>query len=120
MHHELRSPDDARAFLLQGLHLQRLLPVRADSVRPALEWALEIASAGQPLPPVGFVADLGFTALGKDRQSRQGGEDAGLAHGLLRAYEDRNLAPTEEPTAATARSASTMSSAWRCSFSMAS
>src|SRR5206468_12806124 len=47
MHHELRSPDDARAFLLQGLHLQRLLPVRADSVRPALEWALEIASAGQ-------------------------------------------------------------------------
>src|SRR5439155_17612165 len=91
MHHELRSPDDARAFLLQGLHLQRLLPVRADSVRPALEWAMEIASAGQPLPPVGFVADLGFTALGKDRQSRQGGEDAGLAHGLLRAYEDHVL-----------------------------
>jgi hypothetical protein len=29
-------------------------------------------------------------------------------------------APTEEPTAATAGSASTMSSAWRCSFSMES
>src|SRR5207247_1017676 len=91
MHHELRSPDDARAFLLQGLHLQRLLPVRADTVRPALEWALEIAAAGQPLPPVGFVADLGFTALGQDRETRQAGEETALGPGLLRAYEDHVL-----------------------------
>ena len=71
MHHELRSPDDARAFLVQGLHLQRLRPARPDTVRPALEWALEIAADGQPLPPVGFVADLGFAALGQDRETRQ-------------------------------------------------
>src|SRR5437660_7488673 len=91
MHHELRSPDDARTFLLQGLHLQRLLPVRVDGVRPALEWALEIAAAGHPLPPIGFVADLGFTALGQVRQTGQAGEEATLAPGLLRAYEDHVL-----------------------------
>src|SRR5262249_29953784 len=88
---ELRSPDDARTFLLQGLRLQRLLSVRAETVRQALEWALEIAAAGQPLPPVGFVADLGFTALGQVRQTGQAGEEALLAPGLLRAYEDHVL-----------------------------
>src|SRR5688500_17819901 len=58
MIHELRDQDDARRFLLQGLWLQRVVPVRrAGGVGPVLEWALEVASEGGPLPPVGFVAD---------------------------------------------------------------
>jgi hypothetical protein len=88
---ELRSSDDARGFVLQGLHLQRLLPVRAETVRTGLEWALEIAAAAQPLPPVGFVADLGFTALGRDREGRHIGELVPWPPGLARAYEDHVL-----------------------------
>src|SRR5262245_31240037 len=48
---ELRN-EDARHYLLQGLRLQRVRRPAADSVRIALEWCLEIASAGDPLPPV--------------------------------------------------------------------
>src|SRR5437763_11268629 len=87
---ELRDPDEARKFLLQGLWLQRAVPPAAGTVRPALEWALEVASAGNPLPPVGFVADVGLVAFGQDREARP--RDAlpvpGLASGLARTYED--------------------------------
>jgi hypothetical protein len=91
---ELRSPDDARAFVLQGLHLQRLLPPSPETVRPILEWGLEIASAGQVLPPLGFVADVGHTVFGEERVLRQGRQEstlAGLPPGLVRAYEDHVL-----------------------------
>src|SRR5207244_4276328 len=60
-------------------------------VRPALEWSLEIAASGQPLPPVGFVADLGLILFGDDRTSRPHREAPnvpGLPVGLSRAYED--------------------------------
>jgi hypothetical protein len=91
---ELRSPDDARAFVLQGLHLQRLLPPRPETVRPILEWALEIASSGQPLPALGFVADVGNAVFGLERvpgRRRQDSAARGLAPGLVRAYEDHVL-----------------------------
>src|SRR5438270_623657 len=48
---ELRDPDEARRFLFQGLWLQRSVPPAAATVRPTLERAWEIASAGHPLPP---------------------------------------------------------------------
>ena len=92
--YELRDPVAARKFILQGLWWQRALPPRPATVRQALEWALEVASQGQPLPPLGFLADLGHIALGLDA------EDAGprdllgmvpLPVNLLRTYEDHVL-----------------------------
>lgn len=101
--HTLRDLDDARTFLQQGLWLQRVQPPTPATVRPALEWALEAASAGQPLPPVGFVADLGHVAFGLDwaphaagLRSQPGGPPDAVSlphwpHGLSRAYEDHVL-----------------------------
>jgi len=91
---ELRDPDSARLFLCQGLWLQRARPVSAVTVRPALEWALEIAAAGQPLPPVGFVADVAHLAFVADWESRSKRDllpPPGWPAGLLRAYEDHVL-----------------------------
>jgi hypothetical protein len=90
---ELRDLDKARNFILQSLWLQRAIaPPRPALVRTALEWALEIASSGEPLPPVGFVADLGVAAFGMDRGERRH-PDSSLpisdsAKRLLIRYED--------------------------------
>jgi hypothetical protein len=92
--HELRNLDEARDFILQGLWLQRVVrKPTPDLVRPALEWALEIASEGQPLPPIGFVADLGNITFGLDRgrQSKEAIEVPGWPHNLLQSYEDSLL-----------------------------
>ncbi len=90
---ELRNLDAAREYLLQGLWLQRVVQPTAALVRPALEWALEIASGGQPLPPVGFVADLGNVVYGLDRgrQAKEHPEVPGWPHALARSYEDHLL-----------------------------
>src|SRR5947209_5271947 len=88
---ELRDLDQARRFLVQGLWLQRVVPPVPDTVKPVLDWALEAAGQGLPLPPLGFLADLGHTAFRLDLESRPGREAAlveGLPHPLLRAYED--------------------------------
>jgi hypothetical protein len=87
---ELRDLDSARMYVVQGLWLQRLLPPAAATVRPALEWALEVASAGQPLPPVGFVADLGHAAFQLDevRTDRREQPIPGFPSALARTYED--------------------------------
>src|SRR6516225_5123045 len=58
-HYEIRDLEQARRFVLQGLWWQRVVPPSAGRVREVLEWAKEVASAGQPLPPVGFLADVG-------------------------------------------------------------
>jgi hypothetical protein len=94
MEYELRDPSEARAFLLEGLWWQRAVAVTAATVRPALEWAMEAASGGQPLPPVGFLADLGHVALGLDleaRGSRSGVVAPSVPVNLLRTYEDHVL-----------------------------
>jgi hypothetical protein len=91
---ELRDPNIASSFLCQGLWLQRARPVSAATVRPALEWALEVASEGHPLPPIGFVADVGQLNLAADWESRPGrGTPAppNWPAGLLRSYEDHVL-----------------------------
>ncbi len=88
---ELRDPDSARQFVTQGLWLQRARPPAADTVRPALEWTLELAASGQPLPPTGFVADIGSLLFGVERDTRTGPalpSFPGLPDGLLRGYED--------------------------------
>src|SRR6266511_2270759 len=88
----LRKSDDARQFLLQGLCLQRVLP--RTTFKEPLEWALELAAAGQPLPPLCLVADLGHLALGLDAAAHDG-RDAlaipGVPNELVRRYEDHVL-----------------------------
>ncbi|VTR96093.1 Uncharacterized protein OS=Isosphaera pallida (strain ATCC 43644 / DSM 9630 / IS1B) GN=Isop_0539 PE=4 SV=1 [Gemmata massiliana] len=90
---ELRDLDAARRYILDGLLLQRALKPTAKTVRPALEWAMEIASSGHPLPPIGFVADVGNVALGVDAEQRV--RDAhpvpGWPPALGRSYEDHVL-----------------------------
>jgi hypothetical protein len=90
---ELRDLNEARNYILQGLWLQRGVKPTPALIRPALEWALEISSAGQPLPPVGFVADLGNLVYGFDRghQSKEPAEIPGWPHTLARSYEDHLL-----------------------------
>lgn len=61
---ELRDLDDARRYVLQGLWLGRVARPQAASVAPVLGWVNAIIGNGDPLPPVGFVADLGHIAFG--------------------------------------------------------
>src|SRR5271165_394043 len=91
---ELRDLDQAKRFLLEGVWLQRVLQPSAATLRPGLEWALEVASSGQPLPPIGFITDVGHIAFGLDHGTRVGREvpgGVGLPAGLTRTYEDHLL-----------------------------
>jgi hypothetical protein len=91
---DLRDLDQARRFVLQGVRLQHVLPASPASLGRALEWALELAAEGHPLPPPGFVADLGHSAFGLDqeaRRDRHGPPGPGLPPQLARAYEDQVL-----------------------------
>ena len=84
---ELRDPTDARRFLTQGLWWQRIVPVRAEHVAGILDWALAIASEGEPLPPLGFVADLGHMIFRATTNIAADDAHLGLPS-LTRAYED--------------------------------
>lgn len=89
---ELRDLDEARRYVLQGLWLQRVVRPAGPRVKPVLEWALEILSNGHPLPPVGFVADLGHVAFGHDPSAAK--EPPHVPHwpaALARSYEDHLL-----------------------------
>ena len=84
--HNLRDSEEAQQILQQGLWLQRVQIPAAATVRPALRWSLELVSSGQPLPPIGFVVDLGHAALGTDWESRENRDMPplpGLPPGLL-------------------------------------
>ena len=86
----LRDADVARRFCCKDFVFRRAAPVAAN-VGPALEWCQQIAGEGHPLPPIGFVADIGNIALGLDREKRQRKQQVeipGLPHGLIRSYED--------------------------------
>jgi hypothetical protein len=94
--YELRDLRETRLFLLQGLWLQRVLPPTAETLRPALDWGLELAQEGHPLPPIGVVADMGHLAFGLDweAQARARSERVavpGLPPTLMRTYEDHVL-----------------------------
>jgi hypothetical protein len=68
---EIRNLDTARRFVVEGFHLQRAVKPSAATVRTALEWAMEVASGDQPLPPVGFVADVGHVLLDTDAEQQR-------------------------------------------------
>src|SRR5262249_35695996 len=90
----IRDSADARRFLVQGLWWQRVLPPRAQTVRPILDWVKEVAACGQPLPPVGFLADLGHVIFGEDWEARAGRDAVTLPNlpiNLVRTYEDHVL-----------------------------
>lgn len=92
--YELRDLDEARQFLLQGLWWQRIISPAKGHVKEVLEWAMEIASSGNPLPPIGFVADLGHVAFGLDwegRDNRQAVAIPSLPINQVRTYEDHVL-----------------------------
>ncbi|MGE3806209.1 MAG: hypothetical protein AB7K24_16180 [Gemmataceae bacterium] len=91
---ELRDPEEARRFVEEGLWLARASGPHASGVRPALEWALEVASIGLPLPPLGFLADLGTILYVPNPVGRAGKENIelpGVPAGLIRTYEDHVL-----------------------------
>jgi hypothetical protein len=90
----IRDSNEARRFLVQGLWWQRVLPPRVATVRPILEWVKELAAGGQPLPPPGFVADLGHVAFGEDWEGRSGRDPVSVPNlpiNLVRTYEDHVL-----------------------------
>ncbi|MCE9532702.1 MAG: hypothetical protein K8T89_16520 [Planctomycetes bacterium] len=87
----LRDPEQARFYLLQGLWLQRAVFPNTTTLSTVLRWALFIADAGMPVPPTGFIADVGHTALGKDRGQRKSVTIPGWPPGLERSYEDHVL-----------------------------
>ncbi len=92
--HVIRDSFEARRLLVGGLWWQRVTPPTAATVRAVLTWVKEAASAGQALPPIGFVADLGHVALGEDWESRSGREMVSVPHlpiNLIRTYEDHVL-----------------------------
>ena len=88
---ELRDLDEARTFVLQSLWLQRVTLPTEKTVEPALSWAMEIINGGQPLPGLGFLADLGQFAFATDSIFSNRQEFpviSGLPQGLMRTYED--------------------------------
>src|SRR6476646_4294429 len=90
---ELLDLDAARRFILEGLWLQRATRPAAKNLRPALEWAMKIAEEGDPLPPIGFVADVGNVAFGVDADQRmkEAQPVPGWPPALARSYEDHVL-----------------------------
>lgn len=89
--HLLRDGTEARQFLVQGLWWQRVLVPTALTVRPILNWAKELLGGGVPIPPLGFLADLGHVALGEDWDQRPTGEPLvvpQLPMNVMRTYED--------------------------------
>lgn len=92
--HIIRDSFDARRFLAQGLWWQRVHAPTAATVRTVLGWVKEMASVGQPLPPIGFVADLGHVAFGEDWDGRSGREGVSVPNlpiNVVRTYEDHVL-----------------------------
>lgn len=96
MTQELRDPDSVRAYLLTSLWLQRVLEPRSENVATILGWAHAWTSEGDPLPPLGLVADIAHLALGLDAgedTSRRGewSTRLGIDPGLIRSYDDSVL-----------------------------
>lgn len=88
---ELRDVDEARRWVRQGLWLQRLELVTPAGVPAALRWALAVAANGDPLPPVGFVADLGRLLFGSPGRRPPPSNPPGWLPALGQNYEDHLL-----------------------------
>ncbi len=95
---ELRNSALARRFVLEGILLQSIQPPAAEAVPAVLDWYLEAAVEGFPLPPIGVVADVGHLVFGQELPAEhaalpedQNPSSSGSVHwprALLRQYED--------------------------------
>jgi hypothetical protein len=89
--HDFHHHAEIRQFLAQGFWLQRIAAPKAVGVANALRWARRLASEGEPVPPIGFIADVGHLVFGTESGARTFGaglEVPGWPPGLARAYED--------------------------------
>lgn len=104
---EIRDPDEARRFLSQSLWLQSVASPSTESTAKALAWTLELASGGEPIPPIGVIADIGNLLLARGGTTSYSDPRAiqlqGWPAGLTRRYEDQVLGKLEtDPTMARA------------------
>jgi len=90
---EVRDLEEARRFVAEGLWLLRAVRPTVTTVKAALEWSMEVAASGHPMPPVGFIGDVGHIALGADAEHRakEAAAIPGLPPALARQYEDHVL-----------------------------
>ena len=88
--YEIRDPDEAKQHLLLGLLLARNAQISPQSVTDTLKWAMEIVAEGSPLPPLGFVGDVGGLAMGSLRASAHSNVpvQADLNPAVARKYDD--------------------------------
>jgi hypothetical protein len=86
---ELRDTAEARRYLVECLWWQRIRPVGAEQVPAILEWAFAIVAEGEPLPPLGFLADVGHLIFRANAGVAALSID--LPSTLVRAYEDHVL-----------------------------
>jgi len=106
---EIRDADESRRFVAQGLWFQRVFAPRAGAVEGILGWSMEAAAGGEPIFPVGVVADLGHLILEPEHAGQA--ERArvvvpGWPPGRSRAYDDLVLGKLEtDPTVARASDA---------------
>jgi len=87
---ELHDSEMARRYVLQSICRQTVLSPSVETVTTILEWGLELAALGEPLPPLGFIADVGHLVYGTALQGRSHEALAvpGWPSGLARTYED--------------------------------
>jgi hypothetical protein len=88
--YEIRDPVEARQHVLQSLWLSRIVPPTQNNVPLTLRWCRQILRDGSPLPPIGFVADMGNIAIGaiRDHTGSEEFQGAGANKVLARRYDD--------------------------------
>ena len=52
--------------------MQRVRRPASSGVQRVMHWAMEIAGSGSPLPPLGFIADVGHLVLGEEDEPNAG------------------------------------------------
>jgi hypothetical protein len=90
--YEFRNLDEGRRWAVQSLWQMHAAQPSAETLAAAVDGALQMITAGAPLPPLSLVADVGRIVLGGAGapvpQRERGGAAAGLEPGLVREYED--------------------------------
>lgn len=86
---EIRDLAVARNYLIQSIHFQRASTAEPHTLPLLFKAALELASTGEPLPPIGFIGDVIHVMLGTNRNiSKDHAPVAGWLNHQSRAYED--------------------------------
>lgn len=87
---ELRDLEDSKRFVAESLHFARAVPLTATVVKETLGCALVIVSDGEPLLPLGFIADFRHAIFGTESSGRRAELPAvpGWSATAMRAYED--------------------------------